>query len=447
MMEKYRINSLEDINAELISALIKRYRINEVPRLEKLKNYYIGQSDVKNRVMSDKEKPNNKIANSFGAYITDTVTGYWLGKPIVYSSQDKTFIDKINEVYVQSHEQDHNSKVGKTMTICGVAYELLYINEQSQIKMVEIEPTSIFAIYDSTVEEKTLAYVRLYDVEDYINNTISTKFEIYTETYIQRGIISEDSAYLSAEQTAHNFNGIPIIQYKNNDELTGSFEKVIDLINSYDLAVSDTSNNLEYFADAYLVLSGMEDTEASDIEEMKENRVMVLSENGKAEWLVKSASNVEVEEFKNRLREDIFTLSQVPNLSDDSFGNASSGVSLQYKLFGLENLVSISERKFKASLEKRMELICSILNLKGGNHNHTDVQITFTRNIPHNLSTQADVISKLSGLISNETLISLLPFVDNPALEIEKLEAEKTGTLYENVFNENIDEEGLADIA
>lgn len=447
-MEKYRINSVDEINATLISALVKRYTINEVPRLQKLKNYYIGQSDVKNRVMSDKEKPNNKIANSFGAYITDTVTGYWLGKPVVYQSQDKTFIDKINEVYVQSHEQDHNSKVGKTMTICGVAYELLYLNESSEIKMAEIEPTNIFTIYDSTVEEKPLAYVRFYDVEDYISNKIVTKVEVYTNQSIQHGLIDGDTAQLSEELEPHNFDGIPIIQYKNNDEMTGSFEKVIDLINSYDLAVSDTSNNLEYFADAYLVLSGMEDTEQEDIEAMKENRVMVLAENGKAEWLVKSASNVEVEEFKDRLREDIFTLSQVPNLSDDSFGNASSGVSLQYKLFGLENLVSISERKFKASLEKRMELICSILNLKGGNHNHVDVQITFTRNIPSNLSIQADVISKLSGLISNETLISLLPFVDNPALELEKLEAEKSGTLYENIFKEeNINEEGLADIA
>lgn len=436
-MEKYKVKSLDQINGPLVAKLVQKYKATEVPRINKLLNYYVGQAEVKNRVMSDKSKPNNKIANPFGSYITDTVLGYWLGKPITYTGQDEQFLEKIQYIYKDNHEQDHNSELGKLMTITGLSYELLYLNERSELRMAIVSPAEAFFIYDSTIEEKPLMAVRFFDIENYDTGEIETQLELYTDNYIQYGTMKKKTCSLSAELYPHNFGSIPLVQYRNNDEMTGSFEKVVDLINSYDLAVSDTSNNLEYFADAYLALSGMEDTEPEDILAMKENRVMILAEGGKAEWLVKGTSSIEVEEFKDRLKEDIFTLSQVPDLSDDSFGNSASGISLQYKLFGLENLVSITERKFKASLERRIELICDVLNLKGGNHNHHDIQMTFTRNIPANLTTQADIISKLNGLVSKETLLSLLPFVEDPALEITKLEGEQEDSLaYSGLFNE-----------
>jgi SPP1 family phage portal protein len=75
--------------------------------------------------------------------------------------------------------------------------------------------------------------------------------------------------------------------YLNNSELIGDFETVISLIDSYDKMESDSLNEMEYFSDAYLALYGMEGTEASDIAAMKENRVLLMPEDAKAEWLVK----------------------------------------------------------------------------------------------------------------------------------------------------------------
>ncbi|MBR4889762.1 MAG: phage portal protein [Clostridia bacterium] len=40
-------------------------------------------------MMIDTSKPNNKIANSYASYITDTLVGYFLGKPVVYSSANE----------------------------------------------------------------------------------------------------------------------------------------------------------------------------------------------------------------------------------------------------------------------------------------------------------------------------------------------------------------------
>lgn len=432
-METYRVTNKEAITDELIMALVSRYNTTEVPRLKRLHDYYISKPDIKKRHMNDPAKPNNKIASPYAAYIVDTVQGYFMGKPIAYNSEDELLMEKVQEVHDLNHESAHNSKMSKQLSVAGVGYELLYMNEEKQLKMALLNPEEVFMVYDNSIEQHPLAAIRTYPVKDYVTDKVVTRVEQYTDTTIYYGTITGDEMTWDDAET-HYFKQVPIIQYLNNDEATGDFEKVIDLVNAYDLAVSDTSNNLEYFADAYLVLSGLEGTEPEDVASMTENRIMILGEGGKAEWLVKGAQNMEVEQYKDRLKKDIHTLSSIPNLGDESFGNSASGESLKYKLFGLENLVAIKERNFTHGIECRLELISNILNLKGGSYDYKYVSLTYTRNIPSNLTTVVEVVEKLSGLISKETLLSLLPFVEDPAYEMDKMDKEKEGTMYQEVF-------------
>lgn len=432
-METYRVTNEEAITDALIVALVSRYQTTEVPRLKRLHDYYISKPDIKNRQMNDPAKPNNKIASPYAAYIVDTVQGFFMGKPIAYSSEIEDLMTSIQDIHDKNHETAHNSKMAKELSITGVGYELIYMNEDKQIKIALLNPEEVFMVYDNSIEQHPLAAIRTYPVKDYVTDDVVYRVEKYTETAIYYGTIAGDELSWEEEEL-HYFKNVPIIQYLNNDEATGDFEKIIDLVNAYDLAVSDTSNNLEYFADAYLVLSGLEGTEPEDVAEMTENRIMILGEGGKAEWLVKGAQNMEVEQYKDRLKEDIHTLSSIPNLGDEGFGNSASGESLKYKLFGLENLVSIKERNFTHGIERRLELVSNILNLKGGSYDPNFITLTYTRNIPSNLTTTVEAVEKLSGLISKETLLSLLPFVEDPAYEMEKIEKEKEDTMYQEVF-------------
>ena len=49
----------------------------------------------------------------------------------------------------------------------------------------------------------------------------------------------------------------------------------------------------------------------------------------------------------------------------------------------------------------------------------------FRRNKPQNILEQSQIIGNLSSMLPKETLLQLLPFVDNPKEELEKLEEEK----------------------
>ena len=430
------------ITSELVVALINRYRENEVPRLNKLYDYYLGNTDIFKRVMADPVKPNNKVGNPFSSLITDTIVGYFAGKPVNYQSQDKDLMIKIQSIFDDNSEASHNKQLAKQLTVMGLSYELIYLSD-ADIKMKVLDPRNTFLIFDDTLDGKVLAGGNFVDVPDYVNDSVTTKFYIYVEDTVSEYILQEEgSELLSAD--VHHWGRVPITRYLNNDDATGAFEKVLTLIDAYDLATSDTQNTLEYFADAYLAITGAEFEDDGDVTTMKEDRVMLLPEGATAGWLTKEISQ-EVEEFKNRLKTDIHALSQIPNLNDSSFSSQQSGEALKYKLFGLENLVSSTEGYFKQALERRIQLITHMLNIKTSTpYDYTAVTMAFTRNIPQNLTALADIASKLTGIISDETLFTLLPFVDNPALESQRVNGQDE---YLDDFHAEIEENDLEYIA
>ena len=80
----------------------------------------------------------------------------------------------------------------------------------------------------------------------------------------------------------------------------------------------------------------------------------------------------------------------------------------------------------RKALQKRIELICAILNLTEGSDEYwRDVQIVFTRNLPQNDTELASLVNTLRGIVSTETLLSLLPFIKDPVAEMERVKEEK----------------------
>lgn len=61
----------------------------------------------------------------------------------------------------------------------------------------------------------------------------------------------------------------------------------------------------------------------------------------------------------------------------------------------------------------------------GGDYDYTLFDMTFTRNIPVNATEAADLVNKISGIVSEETALSQLPFITDVQEEIERLKAER----------------------
>lgn len=425
----FRLNNKDELTPELIRRMVYKFRQCDLPRLIKLKDYYLNKTDILKRVQADELKPNNRVVHPFSQYITDTLCGYFMGEPITYSSEED--IDELKMVFEYNDEQNENMELAKNCSIYGRAWEYMYVDEDGSIRFTVIDTQEVVPVYGETIENELVAVIRFYNQYNVIKDQEETIVEVYTDDHIYRykASVTLDTLQLISDQP-HYFGCVPFVEYKNNDDMTGDFEGVMSLIDAYDALVSDDLNDFEYFVDAYLVLYGYT-ADSEDIRKMKENRVLLMDAETKAEWLTKAGDSAGVETTKQRLEKDIHKFSKTPNSNDENFGGNTSGVAMKYKLLGTENLASIKERKFKKGLQRRLEIISFIFNLtRKGSLDWLGVDITFTRNLPVNESDIATMVQALKGIVSNKTLLSQLSFVEDADAELEQLEKELASTIY-----------------
>ena len=373
--------------------------------------------------MSDTSKPNNKIANAYASYITDTLVGYFIGEPITYTANDDVLLQDLQMILEHNDEADENAELAKNASIYGVAYEMLYLSEEdNMIRFKSLNPKEVIPIFDKTVEQNLLAVMRYYEDYDYVEDNTYTIVEVIDATHVRRYKLNTGLSLL--EEYPHYFSMVPVAIFKNNEEESGDFERVISLIDAYDKMQSDSLNDFEYFVDAYLALYGFT-ADSEDVAQMKENRVLLMDEGTSAEWLIKQVNDAYVENMKNRLDKDIHKFAKCPNMSDQEFASNASGIAIKFKLLGTENLVSIKERKFKRGLQQRFELMSMINNVLSEGFDWRAIDINFTRNIPSNDTDIADMVNTLKDIVSEETLLAQIPFVEDVQAELERVKTER----------------------
>lgn len=424
----------DELSIDDIQKFIKKHKV-ECARYLKLQNYYEGKHDILN-VKRDENLPNNKIVNPYPKYITDMLVGYFVGQPISYSSKnDYKLLDELQDIFDYSDEQEENLELAKICSIKGKAYELLYRDENAKIRFNEIDPAEMFVIYDMTISPSIKFAIRYYGVGE--DNDKVTFVEVYDKDacWIYKG---KDTDLKLDDIIEHTFNDVPVVEYVNNKEEQGDFEQVIHLIDAYNKSQSNTLNDMDQFTDAYLVLVNMNGTNSDDVDELRKDRVLLLDSEGDAKWLIKDVNDSWVENYKDRLRRDIHKFSYTPDMQDESFGNNLSGVSIRYKILAMEQIRSNKERKFKKSLQRRIELICNTLSLEKDIDLFTDIQIKFSNMLPQNVYELSQTIKNLSPYLSNETLINQLPFIENAVEEIEKKKKEED-TSVEEPYNIGVD--------
>lgn len=94
---------------------------------EKLHDYYDGQHEILTRTLSSEALPNNRLVCNHAEYISDMAISYVFGSPISYTGDEAT---ELNEIFVEIDEDSHNNELALECSICGVGYELLYMNDE-----------------------------------------------------------------------------------------------------------------------------------------------------------------------------------------------------------------------------------------------------------------------------------------------------------------------------
>ena len=420
------------LSKELIYKLIRKHA-QERSHLQKLKKYYLGEHAILKHERRNKNAPNYKTVANHAKDIADTSTGYFMGNPIKYNNTADSDLEPLLVAFDGAEIDQVDAQNALNMAIYGRAYEYIYAKEGlTELDSTSVDPENVFIVYDDSIERKALFAVYYYEIKDDTKDATKYQAEVFTQNLHYHIVLRDSSIGTTRNEQVepHNLGQIPIIEYRNNHFAIGDYEQQISLIDAYNSLMGNRVNDKEQAVESILVLYG---AQLADNPEDAREAMSILAEEGllelpadaKADFLKNALDENATEILRKALKEDIYTFSHVPNLTDENFAGNSSGVAMEFKLLGLEMITKTKEANYKRGLRQRIAIFAHYLGMQQIALEAHSIVPQFSRGLPKNLLELSQIINNLEGKVSLRQLISLLPFVEDPDSELEELEEEK----------------------
>lgn len=425
------LNKDTTLTVKLLNKMINYFRVSVEPRLQKYKNYYDGVQKILQKSYADPSKPCNKTVINYCKNIADCYTGY-IATPGHISYRSNNDIEEIMDILRYNDYQAEDCDFLQDLLVYGTACELMYIDSGSQTRFRLINPLTCFGIFDDSLTGDLLYFVRMYKDNDW-DDSDTYNVDVYSEYDIKHYTMTGKNSQLHfVSEEPHYFSQCPANISTLPDE-KNIFDCIIGIQDSINELLSAEVDDYQAFCDAYLVLTGAElDNETTgsdgltDAQRMRTNRILDLPEGATAAWLTKQANDAQVENMLKRLHDSAYRIAQCPDFSSESFvGGVSSGIAIQYRLTGMETKAGKIESIMKKALQRRIEIICGIASLKLGEEVFRDIEISFKRNIPEDITNIINIINSLKGTVSDATLLGQLDFITDVNAELEAVQKQK----------------------
>lgn len=418
------IADTNNINERTVSDWIIEYKNSIMPQRQKLGDYYDGKNViVKQNAVEG--RPNYSINVNMAKYITDVATGYAFGKPVTYSTDKDEFkkvLDNILRMNKLNHTDELDYHLGGDMSTYGVAYHLVYPGknyDKTPVKFKRLEPLRTFMVCDNSIEENIFCAVYFHDYIE--NKNYKTRVYVWDKNfiYIFDGF---GNCFSLSSKTSHNMGQIPVLQSLNNDDGYGDFQMVSDLLDSLNLMISNNTDDLQSISNAILAVTGGKLGE-EEIKQINQYKVANLPVGANMQWVIKNSNVDGVLGQIRHLLDFIFQISMVPDLTDDSFAGNLSGVAMQFKMWGIDQLWTSKVRKYKTCLYKRLRMALRILGINESCVEN--IEINFHRNLPENMAQDYELAKNLSGVLSLKTILKNLSLVEDVEAEYKAIEEER----------------------
>lgn len=433
----------------------------------------------------------NKIKVAFENYINSMVTGYFAGKAPVYDVEkisDPTKLNIIKKLFSKIFNTDANKDTELKVLIDYISkynddgteffdlafeyfgmrgcYEVLYENEENEIVYTKQSALNTIGIFDYSTPVKQIGQLRKWTEKDKNNaditivelTTINGK-KYYSPTPTDYKKLQEDKERFEEGK----WDMLPCIAIENEMGLS-SFELVVSLICAYERVIQNSRNTFQYNDDAKLKITGFEPQNELMITKLDKEGNPELDENGQPKqvvnkareeedkallkmkvfytpdnsgdiaWVEKSVQDTALENHKKTLIDLIAMISGVPNITDLGFTNADNASALDRKFFALEQMITDADKHFKQAILRRWETIIDKINKrKHKSYDFRSVKIDLQRNLPTDKDTETTRALKLRGLLSDASIIDMLPDDLDSTSEIEKIDKQNEENIQKNL--------------
>lgn len=404
-------------DAHSLGAAVDEFLRTVRPERQRLFDYYRGEQSV-NKGEAVRGRPNNMLRAPFPRYITEVHTGYFLGVPPTLAYGDSAASRRYAALSRELKLPHLYFDVGRDLSICGAGFVLVWV-DRTGVQACRCDPCDCFAIRSGEAGSPLLAAVRLFAGEKGEMRGV-----LYTSKLLVPFVYESGGVTLgSAEKNL--LGSIPLLPFYNNCQGIGDFEMVTGLVDAYNILLSGALDDMQSVANAFLALYGMQGTTEKDIERANRNRILALTEGGRAEFVVKNLNHEALGQLEVNLRRSILQLSMTPDLCDEQFAGSASGVALQYKLWGIEQVRSAKERTFTDGVNELLRVLSAGERLLGHGISLADGEMTFYKNLPQDTATLVSTLLSLSPVLSQQTILENLPWVGDVQEELRRRSAEE----------------------
>ena len=303
-------------------------------------DYKNGDQPIRYRRKVVRDDVNNPIVENHAWEIVRFKNGQTNGEPIqcVCTSKDdkkNAEVDKFNDYCKASGKHSRDISSGEWTSATGTGFKAVQRKAGSEIpfRITVPTPMNTFIIYSSQTEEPMLAVQELKDEngERYLL--------CFSETHEYRiknsGLMVLDiKDGKEVKSKLHVFDGIPIVEYPNNQCRISDVELVIDILDAINNMQSNRMDAIEQFVQSWVKFVNCEVDEKSFINMKMMGALVVKSNNGSenkadVDIMSQELNQTESQVAKDDLWNNALSISAIPNKQGNTGGDTQGAVELR----------------------------------------------------------------------------------------------------------------------
>ncbi len=415
--------------------------------------YYNGEHDILKRqrtaigpdgkLIVVANLPNNRIVDNQYAKHVDQKANYLLGQPISFDCENTEYAQKVKKALGKRFMRTMKN-AGVELLNCGIAWLYPYYNKNNELAFRLFPGYEILPFWSDAAHTELDSALRLYPVEVYYGHEkkIVKKVDIFTlegvRTYIfDNGELKPDpdsskQSYVVVDGKPLNWERFPLIPLKYNAKEIPLIRRGRSLQDAINALQSDFVNNMQ--EDVRNTILVLKNYDGQDLGEFRRNlmtygAIKVRSVEGKDGGVDSLEIQVNAENYKTVL--DLLKKALVENLrsydaKDDRLSGTPNQMNIQSMYCDIDLDANDMETELQASFEEILWFVNTYLaSIGDGSFENEDISVIFNRDILINESEAIDNCSKSVGIISDDTIVAMHPWVDDPAAEFERIKAQK----------------------
>ena len=406
--------------------------------------------DDDGKVVELKHLPNNRLVNNLYSKMVDQKTNYSFGRPFSFDAETDE-CEKTLDVIFGTRFKRTLRNVGEGAFIGGKCWLYPYY-DNGELCFKRFPADEVLPFWADADHTKLDAAVHIYTVLEY-DEAEKAKTVVKVEVMHGGGVdcfirneggtlVPDNDAYSgpyitqqdpqTGELTGYNWERIPLVCFKSSHHEIPLLARVKCLQDAYNDVMSNFANQME--EDIHTTILVIKNYDGEDLGTFRRNLstygiIKVRSYEGSEGGVDTLSIEVNAENYKvllALLKDAIIENARGYDAKDDRMSGNPNQMNIQSMYSDIDLDANSIETEFQASFEELMWFVNKHLaNTGKRSFEGEDIKVIFDRDVLINESEAIENCKNSVGILSNETIIKMHPWVTDPAEELHRLQEER----------------------